>query len=72
MQILNEEKLKPCPFCGGDADISDSSGLIGCGMNLEYYVVCEECLAKGEEFGNPKDAIEAWNRRHDAKNTDAG
>lgn len=56
------EKLKPCPFCGGDAKREDY-GLIG----NDEVVKCTECGArtklflKGVHFGG--DAIEAWNRR---------
>lgn len=60
-----DEKLKPCPFCGGEAELSfgkfdgkDTS-----------YVVCIKCGSQGEFFFvSPKyasaiRAIKAWNRR---------
>lgn len=50
-------ELKPCPFCGGKAEINI--------FLSNYCVTCTECLgcifpAKGQK---EKEAIEAWNRR---------
>lgn len=50
-----EEELKPCPFCGGKADICETS-------STWSFVSCYECSA--EIRGDTKaEAIEAWNRR---------
>ena len=60
---MNE--LKPCPFCGGEADYYLGDG---------GYVQCSHCLATipyryelpyGE---GKKQAITAWNRRSDPEN----
>ena len=59
------EELKPCPFCGGDAELS-SGKFEG---KATSYVVCKCCGSQGEFFFvSPKyasaiRAIEAWNRR---------
>lgn len=46
------EKLKPCPFCGGEANIIY--------RDLTYtIVVCCDCLAKTCHWGR---AEELWNR----------
>ena len=51
------EKLKPCPFCGSEADY-----YVG-------YIQCVHCLANipyryGLSYADGKaEAIEAWNRR---------
>jgi Lar family restriction alleviation protein len=61
------DKLKPCPFCGGEAETShgfDKSA-------KEYFFVsCGMCNAKTMNFYKWWDsdnyesaAIEAWNRR---------
>jgi hypothetical protein len=48
-------ELKPCPFCGGEADI------------LTCFVMCLRCgsrgAIRGEEESRLVDPIEAWNRR---------
>ena len=49
-------KLKPCPFCGGNAAISSFEGLA--------FVFCVKCKAKTEIVrNNEKDIIELWNAR---------
>jgi len=54
--------LKPCPFCGGEAN------LVGYGLTGVMKVVqCSDCGARTRAF-DPKikrgeNAIDAWNRR---------
>lgn len=57
-------ELKPCPFCGGEAELVDY------GLNARYKgVTCGECGARTRFFspeigiGGEFAAIEAWNRR---------
>lgn len=56
-----EIKLKPCPFCGGEAELKIN--------HCASYVECKECEASTDHIlDSPmycaKDkAIEAWNRR---------
>ena len=54
---MSEIKLLPCPFCGGEAELSLFLG--------NYHVTCTKCLgaifpARGMLKG---EAIEAWNTR---------
>ena len=55
-------ELKPCPFCGGDAELSHK-------RNLNTWIVeCsnQDCPASymiGADFETEAEAIEAWNRR---------
>lgn len=57
-------KLKPCPFCGGEAIVVKTES---CGR----YIGCWDCGGRTEEFetdyaGSAHDkAISAWNRRAD-------
>ena len=67
-------ELKPCPFCGGKADLRQEdfdprwmptrndpdSG--GC---PPYYVQCDDCGATTEYRYMAHEAIELWNRRAD-------
>jgi len=56
------EKLKPCPFCGGEALLKD---------DLEYFgakVICLECgatkvLYDFSKENSIKGVIKEWNRR---------
>lgn len=61
---MSEIKLKPCPFCGGEAHIDCFPGL-----DRPYFPVCnnEMCIACDTilTFLTEKDAAEAWNRRAD-------
>ena len=58
-------ELKPCPFCGGEAELSE--GRFD-GKNTSY-VMCKRCASQGEFFfvspryASAEKAIEAWNRR---------
>lgn len=55
---MSEEKLKPCPFCGGKAyaNETDWKGW------WHGWVICEKCGAKIEKQ-TKDEAIEAWNKR---------
>ena len=50
-------ELKPCPFCGGKANIMRFSIISGA------YCFCMGCHVKMPNSLTREDAIEAWNRR---------
>lgn len=50
------DKLKPCPFCGGEAIVS------GCDDTL-WSVICKKCAASIDYNDTKQEAIIAWNRR---------
>lgn len=52
----HEEKLKPCPFCGGRARIG-TDGEEG------HTVFCTSCKVETNIYEDERTAIEAWNRR---------
>lgn len=49
------EKLKPCPFCGSQAQIIK--------INAEYYVITCTKNCVETEISTKEKAIEIWNRR---------
>ena len=50
------EKLKPCPFCGGEAEILQTSGHMFCPL-------CSDCDTSGGHYFTEEDAARAWNDR---------
>ena len=65
-----EEKLEPCPFCGGDCSLGKDNGdHLG---NHEYWVDCEEqgCYYRSGNAQSASDAIAAHN--HMARAVRAG
>ena len=53
------DKLKPCPFCGGEARLWHPKEY---GITLGS-VKCNSCGASTESFTDDDSAIEAWNTR---------
>lgn len=54
------EELEPCPFCGGDAELTIM--LLGDG-GVAYGVACLDCKAETAFFTDEEKAVEAWNVR---------
>lgn len=49
--------LKPCPFCGGDAELKHNK-------QWDYFVRCEVCGAKTRQHHeNSVGAVDDWNRK---------
>ena len=68
----NNSKLKPCPFCGGEARLLLNAKRKIYGKD-EYrtgvVACCNVCEAR-MFYGSEKLAIEAWNRRAKNERTD--
>ena len=52
-----EPAPRPCPFCGGEAEI------VKMGFEVEIFIRCTDCLVETPWYPSRKKAIEAWNRR---------
>ena len=58
-------KLKPCPFCGGEAAIYNYEKM----LTGQYKMVeCKKCHCTSEKFKKVEDAIAAWNTRKPMEN----
>ena len=52
-----EDKLKPCPFCGKVPSVNQSA------ISELWHVMCDHCGASSTGKTTCAEAIEAWNRR---------
>lgn len=57
------ERLKRCPFCGGEAKTMPTSGVFE--DERFWLVLCPKCYAKSRDFVTKAEAAVAWNRRAD-------
>ena len=58
------EKLKPCPFCGGEAMVANATREYLSGKTEERFAInCISCGANGGDKKTKEEAIEIWNRR---------
>ena len=55
MQNEDCQKLRECPFCGGEAELEWEGD--------SYVISCKECNAEMAFELTRESAIEAWNRR---------
>ena len=73
-RYVDENKLKPCPYCGGEAEVSTyeaehdifdqkTLGYLDTEYYVEYFVSCSECWARTYEKRKEAEAIRAWNTR---------
>ena len=52
------DKLKPCPFCDGEA-------FTVCSEHDWWHVECHDCCARSGKYGTREYAIKTWNTRAD-------
>lgn len=60
-------KLKPCPFCGGRAKIEKLTIKKLFLRATGYFITCQSCRVFTGAQLEIDAAIEAWNRRNDAR-----
>ena len=53
---MKETELKPCPFCGGNADFISESTTIKCKRCGGAFIVTNPLISRLE-------VVQAWNRR---------
>lgn len=57
---MQVDKLKPCPFCGGEAILSDRRYW----QSPPFSICCKACNFDIWPHNSPSKAITAWNQRH--------
>ena len=60
---MSNAELKPCPFCGGQAELQAEKIESEFTIETYYRVSCAECLCSMGEYVYANHAVEAWNRR---------
>lgn len=62
-----EDRLKPCPFCGGEARVEEHKFWNDITRSFDiktYSVVCDECSSTSfQHYRIKQEAIKAWNTR---------
>jgi len=53
-------ELKPCPFCGGEAETLTAESMYG---GYLFSIMCNDCCSRGDIYDTEAEAIEAWNTR---------
>lgn len=61
---MNDYNLKPCPFCGGEANLIRRKLRTGhYPSGGTYYVHCKKCLITTQPRRKIEVVIELWNKR---------
>ena len=61
------DELKPCPFCGGKAEVRSVTPVHDPNIKTYgyggYFVMCVDCLTTSNNYNTAEKAAEMWNRR---------
>ena len=61
------KKLKPCRFCGGEAELVKIEKSRECSFGGYLYgVTCKQCGTQIVTNGGEEQAVDYWNRRADS------
>ena len=64
---MREPEVKPCPFCGGKADVIENTGRPK-RERQRFHVCCSQCTIGQFVWNDDREkAISAWNTRHEVK-----
>lgn len=55
IQVMNDEGLLACPFCGNDAYFENDGS--------DHFVACEKCGCGTDDWLSKESAVKAWNTR---------
>ena len=61
------KELKPCPFCGGEAETLTAESMHG---GYLFVIMCDDCCSRGGVYDTEAEAIEAWNTRAEMSQED--
>lgn len=59
---MEEQQLKPCPFCGGKAELGEAEY-----ARTFFYAFCTSCFASIQSCKTTDEAIKQWNTRVEPK-----
>lgn len=62
---MEERKLLPCPFCGGEAKLKTFTSRGWLYKVTTHYVACTVCNCQTQVQFEEDEAAEIWNRRVD-------
>ena len=63
---MNEQKIKPCPFCGSQPIIFNTGNHF---PEIYYRVICpKNCCMQSKLYDCLAEAISDWNRRSNDEN----
>ena len=54
---MSDVKLKPCPFCGGEAKLHHNS------LTDKFKVWCSECDCRTDVYSDKEEVVKCWNTR---------
>ena len=58
-RVKDENKLKPCPFCGGYPRIAEA-------INNKHCIICSDCAVATLPESDMSKLFAVWNRRTEA------
>ena len=60
------DKLNPCPFCGGDAQLTEQIKVNdGIYYKSKWHVHCNNCMCGTFVRDTKTQCVDEWNKRHE-------